>query len=164
MNNLVGKALGFIMAHSALIGSSLEKGQLMVPYIVIEKDGHRTSTEFEADTQGEAVEKASNAFKKLMLNSDLIAFAQEGLVTLESGEKQDVYFFKVWTHGMNEPLEAYQMFNPIPFSLVGNVQILNFPESGLDLDKAEEFAENLNVGIESHRTAGALWMGWFTNN
>lgn len=159
-NEIVGKLLGLVMAHSALIGNSLEPGELMVPYVITEQSGKREIINFEADSQEQAVDNANKTLIELTSKDGAWAYSQDGLITTENGNKQDVYFFKIWAKGMTNPLEAYQMYDSTPFKLVGNIQILNFDETGLDMDKTEEFITALTDGINSHPTAGDKWESW----
>jgi hypothetical protein len=159
-NELIGKLLGFVMAHSALIGDSLEPGELMVPYVIFEQSGKRKVIDFEADTQELAVENADKKLIELSSKEGVWAYSQDGLITTENGNKQDGFFFKVWTPGMTKALEAYQMYDSTPFKLVGSIQILNFEETGLDIDTTEEFINALTDGISSHPSAGQKWESW----
>lgn len=161
MTELVAKLLGFIMAHSALIGDSLQPGELLVPYVIIENNGKREVKEFEAETQQLAVDNASKYLNSLINTVDAWAYSQDGVVTLEGGKKQDVFLIKVWVNGLKEPLQAYQMYNPHPFKLIGNVQVLNFENTGLSLKDAKLFEVSLSEGINSHKSASIKWNSWF---
>lgn len=148
------------MAHSAAIGDSLAENNFMVPYVITINNGKRESMEFEAETQQQAVNAAEKKLPKLSRSVEAWSYSQDGLVTLDSGEKQDVFFFKVWVKGMSEPLEAYQMYQKTPFKLEGNIQILNYSESGLLADKQDQFSVGINEGIESHPTGSKKWESW----
>lgn len=161
MTELAAKLLGFIMAHSALIGDSLQPGELLVPYVIIENAGKREVLEFEAETQQIAVQNAENKLKSLIGSVDAWAYSQDGLITLEDGKKQDVFLIKVWVKGLKEPLQAYQMYTPHPFKLIGNVQILNYENSGLSLNEVTQFESSLSEGINSHKSAAIKWNSWF---
>ncbi len=161
MTELTAKLLGFIMAHSALIGDSLQPGELLVPYVIIENAGKREVLEFEAETQQIAVQNAENKLKSLIGSVDAWAYSQDGLITLDDGKKQDVFLIKVWVKGLKEPLQAYQMYAPHPFKLIGNVQILNYESSGLSLNEATQFERSLREGIHSHKNAAIKWNSWF---
>lgn len=149
---VIGQILGFIMAHSAAIGDSLAEHELMVPYVITINNGKRESMEFEAETQQQAVSTAEKKLPELSRSVEAWSYSQDGLVTLDNGEKQDVFFFKVWAKGMSEPLQAYQMYKKYPFKLIGNIQILNYSESGLLAKEQEQFSAGINQGIESHPT------------
>ena len=159
-HELIGQILGFIMAHSAAIGDSLAEHELMVPYIITINNGKRESIEFEAETQQQAVNAAEKKLSELSLSVEAWSYSQDGLVTLDNGEKQDVFFFKVWTKGMSEPLQAYQMYRKQPFKLIGNIQILNYSESGLLANMQKQFSAGINEGIESHPTGSKKWESW----
>ncbi len=158
---IIGQIVGLILAHSALIGSEQAEGELMVPYAIVQKDGSQEVVDFEASSQQEAVGLANKAIEKFQKTADAWAFAQEGLITLDSGEKQDVYFIKAWTKGMSEPLRLYQMFQPQPFKLLDNIKILNFDDTGLKMENANKFISALDTGIASHPTASEKWESWF---
>ena len=159
-HEVIGQILGFIMAHSAAIGDSLAQHELMVPYVITVNNGKRENIEFEAETQQQAVNAAEKKLSELSQSVDAWSYSQDGLVTLDSGEKQDVFFFKVWVKGMSEPLQAYQMYRKHPFKLSGNIQILNYSESGLLSQEQELFAEGINEGIEAHPTGSKKWESW----
>jgi len=55
----------------------------------------------------------------------------------------------------------YQMFNPKPFKLIGNIKVLNFEDTGLDMKQAETLHDALETGIESHNSANEKWESWF---
>ena len=160
-HEVIGQILGFIMAHSAAIGDSLEQHQLMVPYAITVNNGKRESIEFEAETQQQAVNAAEKKLSELSKSVEAWSYSHDGLVTLDSGEKQDVFLFKVWVKGMSEPLQAYQMYRKYPFKLLGNIQIQNYSESGLLAKEQEKFITGINEGIESHPTGSKKWESWF---
>jgi len=157
---LIGNILGLTLAHSAFIGSGQE-GELMVPYVVFQSGENREVKNFEADTQQHAVDLAHEAIEKYQSSVDAWAYAQEGLVTLEDGTKQDVYLIKAWTNELVEPIQAYQMFQPAPFKLLGNIKVLNFEEAGFQMEQAETFHNALDSGISSHNSANEKWESWF---
>lgn len=160
-HELIGQLLGFIMAHSAAIGDSLELNELLVPFVITENKGERISLEFEADTQELAVAKAEKKLAELSNDVDAWSYSQDGLVTLQDGSKQDVFFYKIWSKGMSEPLQAYQMYQKHPFKLIGNVRILNYTESGLSADHQEAFIAGLDNGISAHPNGNEKWESWF---
>ncbi|TLU64198.1 hypothetical protein FE810_12925 [Thalassotalea litorea] len=156
----IGQLLGFIVAHSASIGDELKERELMVPFVISVLDNHPTVIDFEAETQEMAVNNAEAKLAELSLSADAWSYAQDGMVTMDDGSEQDVYFYKVWLNGMVEPLLAYQMYQKYPFKLKGNVQILNYVEAGLSPDLQEPLINGLNVGISSHDTANQKWDSW----
>jgi hypothetical protein len=160
-HELVGQLLGFIMAHSAAIGDSLEANELLVPFVITENEGERKNVEFEADTQELAVAKAEKKLTELTNSVDSWSYCQDGLVTLQDGSKQDVFFYKILSKGMSESLQAYQMYQKQPFKLIGNIQILNYTESGLSADQQEAFIAGLDNGISAHPTGSEKWESWF---
>jgi len=157
---LVGDIVGLTLAHSAYIGSG-QDGELMCPYAIFQSGENREVKNFEAETQEKAVELSLKTIEKYQSQVDAWASAQEGLVTLEDGSKQDVYLINGWVEGMIEPIQLYQMFQPKPFKLIGNIKILNFESAGFKMDEAEKFHTALDNGISSHRPANEKWETWF---
>jgi hypothetical protein len=157
---LIGNILGLTLAHSAFLGSGQE-GELMVPYVVFQSGDNRKVQNFEAETQQQAVDLANEAIQKLQPSVDAWAYAQEGLITLENGTKQGVYLIKAWVTDLIEPIQSYQMFQPKPFKLLGNIKILNFEDSGFKMEQAEAFHTALDSGITSHNSANKKWESWF---
>jgi len=157
---LIGNILGLTLAHSAFIGSGQE-GELMVPYVIFQTGENREVQDFEAETQQHAVDLAHETIEKYQSSVDAWAYAQEGMVTLENGAKQDVYLIKAWTNELVEPIQTYQMFQPKPFKLIGNIKILNFEDAGFTMEQAEAFHNALDSGITSHKSANEKWETWF---
>lgn len=158
--DLIGGIAGLILAHSAYIGNGQE-GELMVPYVIFQSDGAREVQNFEAETQQDAVDAAHAAIAKYQDKVDAWAYAQEGLVTLDDGSKQDIYLIKAWAPGLVEPIQLYQMFHPKPFKLTGNIKILNFEDAGFKMEQAEQFHTALDSGITSHKKANEKWESWY---
>ena len=157
---LIGTVLGLTLAHSAFIGSE-QDGELMVPYVIFQSGENREIQNFEAETQQLAVDLAHEAIEKHQSSVEAWAYAQEGMITLEDGTKQDVYLIKAWTNELAEPIQAYQMFDPKPFRLTGNIKVLNFETAGFAIDQAEAFHDAIDLGIRSHESANEKWEGWF---
>jgi hypothetical protein len=144
ISGAVGKIIGLVLAHSVLIGSYLQEGELLVPLVIYQQGESREIKTFEADTQENAVILGQKFLSSLSAKSDSWAYVQDGLITLENGNKQDVYFIKAWAKGMLEPIELYQMYNSQPFALVDNIKVLNY---------ADSFITALDEGIFSHPSA-----------
>jgi len=157
---ILGNFLGLTLAHSAFIGSG-QDGVTLAPYVVYQQDENRQVVNFEADTQQEAIDNAYASIKEYQPSVDAWAISYEGLVTLDNGEKQDIYIVKAWVNGLAEPIMIYQMFNPKPFKLIGNIKVLNFEDTGLDMKQAETLHHALDAGIESHNSANEKWESWF---
>ena len=153
ISDSVGKIIGLVLAHSVLIGSELQEGELLVPVVIYYQDGLRKIEAFEAETQNEAVLLGQQFLSSLPENIESWAYVQDGLITLENGQKQDIYFIKAWANGMQLPLELYQAYQPHPFKLIDNVKVLNFGESGLDPEDTNSFISALDEGIFSHPSA-----------
>ena len=105
-HEVIGQILGFIMAHSAAIGDSLAQDELMVPYVITVKNGKRESVEFEAETQQQAINAAEKKLSELSHSVEAWSYSHDGLVTLDSGEKQDVFSLKC---GLRECLSRYRL-------------------------------------------------------
>ena len=158
--DLLGQILGLTLAHSAYIGSG-QDGELMVPYVVFQSSENREVQHFEAETQQQAVDDAHHAIEMHQDSVDAWAYTQEGLVTLDNGAKQDVYLVKAWVKDLLEPIQVYQIFHPKPYKLVGNINFLNFEDTGLEEYQVEVFHSALDAGIASHESADAKWESWF---
>jgi hypothetical protein len=157
---ILGNILGLTLARSAFIGSG-QDGVTLAPYIVYQQGENRQVSNFEADTQQEAIESAYASIEEYQKSVDAWAISYEGFVTLDNGEKQDIYIVKAWIGDLAEPIMIYQMFNPKPFKLIGNIKVLNFEDTGLDVDQVELLHQALDAGIESHSNANEKWDGWF---
>lgn len=153
ISEVVGKIIGLVLAHSVLIGSDLKEGELLVPVVIYYQGENREIKAFEAETQHDAVNLAQEFLSSLSEKSDSWAYVQDGLITLPSGSKQDVYFIKAWAKGMSEPMELYQMYKTQPFKLVENIKVLNYADTGLSAEDVESFIGALDEGIFSHPSA-----------
>lgn len=153
ISEVLGNIVGLILAHSVLIGSELNEGELLVPVVIYYENGIRKIESFEADTQQEAVDLANQFLNSMPENTESWAYVQDGLITLESGKKQDVYFIEAWVKGMVEPIQLYQMYSFKPFGLIENIKVLNFESTGLNSEDANSFATALDEGIFSHPSA-----------
>ncbi len=162
ISEAVGKIIGLVLAHSVLIGSDLQEGELLVPLVIYYLGENREIKTFEAVTQQNAVILGQEFLHSLSQKSDSWAYVQDGLITLENGSKQDVYFIKAWAKGMSEPMELYQMYNTQPFALVDNIKVLNYADTGLTPKDADSFVAALDEGIFSHPSASEEDIGkWF---
>lgn len=157
---LIGNFVGLTLAHTAFIGSG-QDGELMVPYIILQSGAKREVQNFEAETQQKAIELAHKAIDEQQALVDAWAYAQEGVVELEDGTKQDVYLIKAWSNDLTKPIELYQRVQATPFKLIGRIQMLNFEDAGFNMDQAETFMNALNTGILSHKSANENWQSWF---
>lgn len=160
-HEFIGNILGFILAHTAAIGDVLEKDELLVPYVITINDGKRSSTEFESETQTQAIENAEKQFFSLVSSNVTSSLARDALITLKDGKKQDIFLFKIWVEGLNKPIEAYQMYQKYPFKLIGHIQIVNYIESGLSPDEQQKFISGLDSGINEHPTGSKKWESWY---
>lgn len=150
---VVGKITGLILAHSVLIGSKLQDGELLVPLVIYSQEGVRKIEAFEAETQQEAVNLAHTFLTNIPDDVESWAYVQDGLITMEDGSKQDVYFINAWATGMTEPLKIYQMYSTNPFTLLGNIKVLYYAETGLRTEDSGTFIDALDQGIYSHPSA-----------
>lgn len=157
---LIGNFVGLTLAHTAFIGSG-QGGELMVPYIILQSGAKREVRNFEAETQQKAIELAHKAIDELPESVDAWAYAQEGVVELADGTKQDVYLIKGWSNDLAKPIELYQRVQSAPFKLIGSIQMLNFENAGFKMEQAETFMNALNTGILSHKSANENWKNWF---
>ena len=158
MEKIAGDLLGTILAQTALVGSQLEKGDLLAPYIVVGND--KSVLFFEGETQQQAIDKGEIKTAEFTKQSQAWAYTHEGLITLQNNQKQDIYVFKVWVTGMSQPLQAYQMINPSPFKLIDNIKLMNYLETGLDKDAYGDFLNGLNAAIDANKETAKNWGLW----
>jgi hypothetical protein len=90
ISGVVGKIIGLVLAHSVLIGSDLQEGELLVPLVIYHQGENRVIKTFEADTQQNAVILGQKFLSSLSEKSDSWAYVQDGLITLSNGSKQDL--------------------------------------------------------------------------
>ncbi len=156
----LGKLTGFILAHSALIGSG-QDGEPLAPYAIYQVGENREAVNYPAETQAIAVQNMESEIAKYQDDVDAWASVQEGHTPSGDGKQIDIYLIKVWVNGLKEPLKIYQAFNPKPFKLIGNIKVLNFEKVGFELSQGQEFNDALDEGITSHPTASDKWESWF---
>jgi hypothetical protein len=153
ISEVVGKIAGLVLAHCVLIGSELKDGELLVPLVIYYQDGVRKIETFEAETQQDAVNLAQIFLTNIPENVESWAYVQDGLITMEDGSKQDVFFINAWATEMTEPLRIYQMYRTNPFTLLDKIKVLNYTETGLRTEDANLFIDALDQGIYSHPSA-----------
>jgi len=158
--DLIGNLAGLILAHSALIGSG-QDGQAIAPYAIYQKAENREVVNYPAESQAIAVENMQTEISEYQHAVDAWASVQEGYISLDDDTQLDIYLVKIWAVGLKEPLKIYQAFEPMPFKLRGNIKVMNYEETGLDLMQSEKFHSALDEGINSHETAGKKWDSWF---
>lgn len=154
---------GFVLAHSALILSELNAGELICPFSVIECDGRRQVFDYESESQVEAVERGKADFDNLKDVAETWAFAREGLFSGPEVEKTDVIVVSAWAPGMTEWLGIIQKFNPPAngkFGLIGNAMI--FVDGNEATGKQfRKLSASLSKGIERRHVA---WDSWVIHN
>ncbi|KFZ36655.1 hypothetical protein HR45_15285 [Shewanella mangrovi] len=158
----IGQLLGFTLAHSASVVETLEQDQAMVPFAITMQEDQQELVNFEAETQEQAVQQAEAKLAEFSNTFSAWCYGQEGMITLEDTPVH-VMYFKVWLKGMTAPLEAYQPIQKSPFKLLGNIQIQNFVEAGLEQAQGESFIAGLNQGIDIHPATASRWDSWFDN-
>ncbi|PUA27208.1 MAG: hypothetical protein B0W54_20535 [Cellvibrio sp. 79] len=117
---------GFVLAHSALILSELQPGELICPFSIIQSGRRKQVFDYEAESQEEAVERGKADFDDLKDIAEIWAFAREGLFSGPDVEKTDVIVVSAWAPGMAEWLGIIQKFNPPArgkFGLIGEAMI-----------------------------------------
>lgn len=118
---------GFVLAHAAMIASTLSDGELICPFAVVKKGDRRQVFDFEADTQAEAVERGKASLVHLKDQVEAWAFAREGLWSgPDLPSKIDVLVVSSWAPDMDEPLVLLQAFSPAQtgnFRLLGQLEI-----------------------------------------
>lgn len=155
----IGQLLGFTLAHSASVVDTLTAEQAMVPYAITFQNDEQSLINFEADTQQQAVAQAQAQLEQLSQTADAWTYSQEGVINDEQ-QQVSVLYFKVWLKGMTVALEAYQAYSKAPFKLLGNIQVQNFNETGMQPSETETFIAGLNQGVDIHPTAATHWDSW----
>lgn len=151
---------GFVLAHAAW--SVCDVRETLCPLAIVEKDGKRYLSRFEAATEMEAIDKGKAAMAEATKTADAWAFARENLMP-EGGRKIDVFSVTFWCKGMDSPAVLIQRFEPFAkngtFKLIGEPMVVI---GGVE-QKPEEVKELLQVvrqGVSQHPKAGSLWDGW----
>ncbi len=155
----IGQLLGFTLAHSASVVDTLAADQAMVPYAITFQGEEQSLVNFEADTQQQAVAQAQEQLAQFTQTADAWTYSQEGVINNEQ-QQVSVLYFKVWLKGMHVALEAYQAYSKAPFKLLGNVQVQNFNETGMQQSATDVFVAGINQGVDIHPTAAAHWDNW----
>lgn len=155
----IGQLLGFTLAHSASVVDTLTADQAMVPYAITFQNEEQSLINFEAETQQQAVAQAEQQLTQLSETADAWTYSQEGVISDES-QQMSVLYFKVWLKGMNVALEAYQTYRKAPFKLLGNIQVQNFNDTGMQQAETDAFVAGLNQGVDIHPSAASHWDNW----
>jgi hypothetical protein len=153
---------GFVLAHGAWSVSDLPKGELLCPLAVIETNGNRTLSRFEAETQEVAIARGKSAMMDASKSADAWAFVREGLMP-EGGVKVDVLVVDFWAKGMSAPVTIIQRFEP--YSTNKKFKIMGEPKVVIDgvmqsTEKAKDLVQRIEQGISQHPKVKDLWKGW----
>lgn len=157
---------GLVLAHCASIASSLEPGQLICPFAVIQTDEGRTSVDFPSDTQQEALTKGWAHLEDSKGHVLYWALGREEYIN-ESENRIDALAVSVWKPGMAQPVHFLQRFIPVAsgaFRLFGALEMAVEPpgHSGRVLLQGawrDIFESHLRCGIASH-PKGGRWIEW----
>jgi len=154
---------GFALAHAAWSVSDLPKGDLLCPLAMVEMNGERLLTRFEAATQAEAIARGKESMAKMTETADAWAFARDGLIRAKDGSKIDVITIDFWSKGMAHPASLIQRYEP--FAEHGKFRLIGDPELVIDgvvqtQDQTKEAIQTINQGIANHSKVAAMWEGW----
>ena len=152
---------GFVFAHSTWSVSDLPEGESLVPLVIVEKDGQRQLTRFEAETQAEAIAQGKAALAERGKEFDAWAFAREGQFK-ENGAYVDVLTIEAKTKDMKDSVSFIQRFQPYAkgkFKLIGEPMVVVGSEVMSETEAAPLIAQ-LRRGIQSHKKAAELWSQW----
>jgi len=146
---------GFVMAHAALIVSSLEAHELVCPFVVQTTNGRREMLAFESETQDEAVSRAWESLERAE-QAEVWAMAREGLVSTARG-KADVLLVAAWEPGMHEALVFLQAFQGRggTFQLIGPIEC----QFEVGINRLVQMRSWFHAGINEHPKA-ERWWGW----
>lgn len=154
---------GFVLAHAAWSVSDLSKGELLVPFIVVERSDERKLSRFEAATQWEAINNAKAFLAEQGDTFDAWVFAREGRIR-EAGAYVDVLTIEAKAKGMEHSIIFLQRFQPFA---MGEFRVLGPPTVVIDgkvLEdgKAKPFLIQLHQGIRTHSNVAPLWNEWLS--
>ena len=150
----------FVLAHCAAIAAGNEQGELICPFAVVIKDGHRQSVDFEADSQADAMSKGWEHFEHVAAEVDYWALGREGYYAFADG-KSDVLVVTAWKQGMERSFTLMHRFRP---SGSDSFQLFGRPELIIDGNLFSQpdhpfFAMAIADGIANH-PKGHLWKVW----
>jgi hypothetical protein len=153
---------GFVLAHCALIIDAMQPGELICPFIVLQKGKNRQMVNFESDSQEESVQHGWASREKYKSTVDLWAFGREGLYGLESSaERSDVLVVSVWSSAADSTISLMQRFIPKKtgtFSLFGPVEIVS-EKTELAASERDQLQRTVMKGVLKH-PQGAQWHRW----
>jgi hypothetical protein len=160
---------GFTLAHSLWSVSDTKPTELLVPLMIVEKDGERTLQRFEAATQVEAIEAGKAASEKLIGQVDGWAFAREGTTRIvgTSDVPKDVISVSLWIKGMEKPIVVVARFERATashgFQVIGS-PVISIDGKQLADETAKPLVEDIIQGVLSHKEVTKLWEVWKKRN
>jgi hypothetical protein len=153
---------GFVLAHCAAIIEVMQPGELICPFVVLQKGKNRQTVEFESDSQHESVRRGWASLEQYKGLVDLWAFGREGLYGLkDSAERTDVLVVSVWSVATDSTVSLTQRFSPKhtgAFSLFGPVEIV-VDETELSAPERDPLQSVVMKGVSQH-PKGARWNEW----
>jgi len=168
MTEITGEALGIAgFALAQAVSSVCDTGteKVLTPFAISESaDGARHSTQYEAATPAEAIEKAKGDYAINSATRDAWAFAREGSDQhVDSEEARDVITVDFWSKGMPYVASLMQRFHRgvgrrrvhlygVP-SIIDDGKLLDPTEGALMVDRVRQ-------GISDHPEAERLWRYW----
>jgi hypothetical protein len=156
---------GFALAHAAWSISDLEDGDHLCPLaVVVQHDGSRRMTRFEADTQETAILAGKTAMRSATSIAAAWAFAREGAWGRLAGDASvDVLAIDFWGSGMPTSATLMQPFYRATSGgrfRIGSVPSLLVGENVLSSDSASGSIETIMAGVHSHAMVTTLWQSW----
>jgi hypothetical protein len=145
------------MLQVAAIASVMEPGELVCPFVVLERNGDRELLDLEAETQDQAVERGWASLDECRERIDAWAMAREGLVA-DSNGKYDVLVVAAWAPGMDDAVVFTQRFVPTAqgaFAIVGPLGVTGTFD-GNELARMKHWFDE---GIAAH-PKHELWGRW----
>lgn len=152
---------GFVLAHATWSVSDLPKGEVLIPFAIVEAEGKREMSRFIADSQDQSIEKGKEFVTRQQASASAWALAKESQVNTNKG-KVDVLVVETWQKGMKEPMSYIQPFQPYAsgtFKLLGPA-IPVVSGSMIDTAHSKPYLDILYRGVSSHPKAASLWSSW----
>jgi len=152
---------GFTLGHALWSVSDLPADELLVPLLVTEDATGRRLQRFEAATQDIAVSAGRSAAASARVARYAYAFAHEGVIR-EAGEPVDVILVEFWAPGAPATCSVVQRMQRMTATLAFRATSLSLAADGRSVagQLAQELADGLGVGLESHHEAAKRWDDW----
>jgi len=152
---------GFTLGHALWSVSDLPADELLMPLLITEDASGRRLQRFEAETQDSAVTAGKLAADSAREAGHAYAFAHEGVIR-EAGEPVDVILVEFWAPGAPATYSVVQRMQRMTATMAFRATSLSLAADGRSVagQLAQELADGLGVGIESHPEAAKRWDDW----